>query len=140
MTDPNMRYGQLEWTGGLRFTGGTPSGPTITLDGDGAAGPGPVVTLLLAAGACSGSDMVGILEKQQVQLRSFRIAVAARRAEEYPRRIKELMIVFTLSGDGLTEAKARRAVDLSLEKYCSVVLSLNPDIPIKSEIVIEAAG
>lgn len=137
MTDPNLRYGTMEWQGGLRFTGSGPGGPSITLDGDGQAGPGPVVTLLLAAAGCSGSDMVGILEKQQVKLKALRIDVVARRAEEYPRRIKELTMTFTLAGDGLTPAKARRAVDLSLEKYCSVVLSLNPDIPIRSEIVIE---
>lgn len=138
MTDPNLRYGAVEWQGDLRFTGSAPGGPSITLDGDGKAGPGPVVTLLLAAASCSGADMVGILEKQQVTLKSFHIDVVARRAEEYPRRIKELTMTFRLTGDGLTEAKARRAVDLSLEKYCSVVLSLNPDIPIRSEIVIEA--
>lgn len=138
MTDPNLRFGNMEWQGDLRFTGGPPDGPTITLDGDGAAGPGPVVTLLLACAACSGADMVGILQKQQVTLRSFRVEVVGRRAEEYPRRILELTMTFRLAGDGLTEAKARRAVDLSLEKYCSVVLSLNPDIPIRSEIVIEA--
>lgn len=137
MTDPNLRHAVLDWQGGLRFTGGVPNGPTTTLDGDGAAAPGPVVTLLLAAAGCSGSDMVGILIKQQVTLRKLHIEVTARRAEDFPKRVKEMTMTFRLAGDGLTEAKARRAVDLSLEKYCSVVLSLNPDIPIHTEIVIE---
>jgi len=137
MNDPNLRHGTLEWQGDLRFTGGGPNGPKITLDGDGVAGPGPVVTLLLAAAGCSGADVVGILAKQQVTLRSFTIEVTGRRAEDYPKRIKELTLIFRLAGDGLTEAKARRAVDLSIEKYCSVMLSLNPDIPIRTEIVIE---
>ena len=137
MTDPQLRHGVLDWQGDLRFTGGVPGGPTITLDGDGVVAPGPVVTLLLAAAGCSGADVVGILVKQQVTLRSLKIEVTARRAEDFPRRIKELTLTFRLAGDGLTEAKARRAVDLSLEKYCSVLLSLNPDIPIHSEIVIE---
>ncbi len=136
MNDPNIRVGTLSWKGDLRFTGGVPGGPEITLDGNGAAGPGPVVALLLAAAGCSAADMVGILEKQQVKIRSFDIEAVGRRATDYPRRILELTLTFTLAGDGLTEAKARRAVDLSLEKYCSVVLSLNPDIPINSEIVI----
>lgn len=138
MNDPNLRHGVLDWEGGLRFTGGAPGGPTITIDGDGAVAPGPVVTLLLAAAGCSGSDMVGILAKQQVTLRRLKIEVTARRAEDFPKRVKELTMTFRLAGDGLTEAKARRAVELSLEKYCSVVLSLNPDIPIHTEIVVEA--
>lgn len=137
MNDPNLRVGTLSWQGDLRFSGGVPGGPVITLDGDGEAGPGPVVTLLLAAAGCSGADIVGILEKQQVKLRSLDVKAVGRRAEDYPKRIVELTLTFTLAGEGLTEAKARRAVDLSLEKYCSVVLSLNPDIPINSEIVIE---
>ena len=35
MTDPNLRFSHLDWTGGMRFTGGAPGGPTINLDGDG---------------------------------------------------------------------------------------------------------
>ncbi len=136
MNDHNLRFGTLSWQGDLRFTGGVPGGPVIMLDGNGTAGPGPVVALLLAAAGCSAADMVGILEKQQVKLRSLDVKAVGRRAEEYPKRIVELTLTYTLAGEGLTEAKARRAVDLSLEKYCSVVLSLNPDIPINSEIVI----
>jgi uncharacterized OsmC-like protein len=39
-----------------------------------------------------------------------------------------------MRGDGLDEIKARRAIDLSIEKYCSVINSLNPDIPITYEV------
>ena len=38
----------------------------------------------------------------------------------------------TEAGEGLDEARARRAIDLSLEKYCSVVASLAPDIDVPS--------
>jgi putative redox protein len=37
---------------------------------------------------------------------------------------------YRIAGAGLDETKARRAIDLSLEKYCSVVHSLAPDIAI----------
>jgi putative redox protein len=37
---------------------------------------------------------------------------------------------YHLRGDGLDEAKARRAIELSITKYCSVVHSLAPDIRI----------
>lgn len=137
MTDADLRHGHLEWTAGMAFIAGAPGGPTITLDGDGAKGPGPMVALLLAAGGCAGSDVVSILEKKQVTLRRFSIDVTGRRNSDYPRRYNELTLVFRLAGDGLTPAKAKQAVDLSVEKYCSVLLSLNPDIPIRTEIVIE---
>lgn len=137
MTDPNLRFGHLDWTSGMSFTAKAPTGPSIVIDGNGNEGPGPMVTLLLAAGACSGSDIVSILEKMQVTLKSFTVDVVGRRNEEMPRRYNQLTMTFTLSGDGLTQAKADRAVELSVSKYCSVVLSLNPDIPIKTEVVVE---
>ena len=139
MTNVNKRQAVLEWTGGLRFTGGPPNGPQVSIDGDGKEAPSPVTLLLCAAGACSGADVVSILEKKRVKLRSFRIDVGGIRAPDYPKRYLELCLTFHLAGDGLTEAAARRAVDLSVQKYCSVILSLNPDIPIRTEIVMEAS-
>jgi uncharacterized OsmC-like protein len=42
----------------------------------------------------------------------------------------------TLAGKGLDETKARRAIDLSIEKYCSAINSLNPDIPVSYDLVL----
>ena len=136
MTDPALRFGHLDWTSGMSFTASAPGGPTIIIDGKNNEGPGPMVGLLLAAGACSGSDVVSILEKMQVTLRSFTIDVTGKRNEEHPRRYNAVTLTFRLSGEGLTQAKADRAVELSVTKYCSVVLSLNPDIPITTEVIV----
>ena len=76
----------LTWQEGLRFSGGEPGGPTITVDGDNRVGPGPMLILLLAAAACTGSDLVAILEKMRIPLRELRIDVAGTRREEEPRR------------------------------------------------------
>lgn len=137
MTDPTLRFAHLDWTSGMSFTAPGPGGTTVVIDGEGQAGPGPMVALLLAAGACSGSDVVSILEKMQVTLRSFTIDVTGKRNEDYPRRYNALTMVFRLSGDGLTQAKADRAVELSVTKYCSVVLSLHPDIAITTEVIVD---
>ncbi len=139
MTDDpkNLRHATLEWTGKLAFTGGTPGGPTITVDGDGGLGPSPVVVLLLSAGACAGADVVSILEKMQVKLASCRIELTGRRNEDYPRRYNHLLLRFILRGEGLTEANTRRAVELSVTKYCSVLTSLDPAMPVETEILIE---
>lgn len=137
MTDANERHAALTWTGGLRFSAGKPGGPQVTIDGDGEISPSPVTTLLCAAGACSGADVVSILEKKRIELTRCDIDVGGRRAADYPKRYLELWLTFRLAGKGLTESAARRAVDLSVQKYCSVLLSLNPDIPIRTEVVIE---
>ncbi len=137
MTDSNLRHGHLEWLHGMAFRGSDPQGLSVTVDGDSAAGPSPMVLLLLAIGGCSGADIVSILVKKQVTLTRFSMAVTGRRRSDHPRRYEELTLVFRLAGEGLTEAKARHAVDLSVQKYCSVMLSLNPDIPVRTEIIIE---
>ena len=133
--DPNLRHAVVGWEGGLRFRGGSPGGPSILLDADqGQGGPGPMVTLLIAAAACSGADMVGILQKMQVQLREFTTEVTGRRAPDHPRRFLTIHFTYRIRGEGLDEAKARRAADLSHQKYCSVLQSLNGDIAITYEL------
>ena len=62
MTDPNLRFGHLEWTSGMIFTAGAPGEPTIVLDGKGNEGPGPMVGLLLAVGGCAGCAVPVVTE------------------------------------------------------------------------------
>lgn len=135
----NQRAVRVEWTGmGMQFRGGgtDPVTPEIVVDGDGAEGPSPMLTLLLAVAGCTGSDIVAMLPKMRVTLKTLRIDVTGTRREEHPRRYVGLRLHFTLAGDGLDRAKAERAVALSLEKYCSVVHSLAPDIRVDHDITL----
>lgn len=120
----------VEWQERLIFRGGEPGGPTTAVDGDNATAPGPMLTLLLAAAACSGADVVAILEKMRVTLQELRIEMRGERREAEPRRYTAIHFDFHLRGQGLDEAKAGRAIELSLTKYCSVVHSLAADIRI----------
>jgi putative redox protein len=137
---PQQRAVRLEWTGErLRFVGAgtTPPTPATAIDGDGETGPSPMITLLLAAAACSAADVVVILEKMRVRLTRLLVEVVGTRRDEEPRRYIAIHYRFRLAGDGLDRHKAERAVSLSLEKYCSVVHSLAPDIRVDHEIVVE---
>jgi putative redox protein len=120
----------LTWQERLVFRGGEPGGPETTIDGDNATGPGPMLTLLLAAASCTGADVVAILQKMRVTLQELRIEASGDRREQDPRRYTSIHLEYHLRGDGLDEGKARRAIDLSITKYCSVVHSLAPDIRI----------
>lgn len=133
----NLRHATLTWSHQMVFSGGETGGPSIPIDGDGTAGPSPMILLLLAAGSCTGSDIVSILEKMRVELRSLAIDVTGTRREEHPRRYLALHLRFRLSGAGLDRAKAQRAIDLSLEKYCSVAHTLAPDLAVTHELVLE---
>jgi putative redox protein len=126
----------LRWETGLRFVGGAPEGPATSIDGDNAAAPGPMLTLLLAAASCSGSDVVIILKKMRIELQELRIEVAGQRREQEPRRYTAIHLKYHIAGKGLDQDKANRAVDLSVKKYCSVIHSLAPDIAITYAVTI----
>ena len=126
----------LRWEEGLRFGGGAPGGAVTMVDGDNAAAPGPMLTLLLAAGSCSGSDVVLILRKMRVELRELRIDVTGQRREQEPRRYTAIHFDYRVGGEGLDQTKADRAVSLSVEKYCSVIHSLAPDIAITYAVTV----
>lgn len=126
----------LTWQDALRFSGGEDGKPAILIDGDNAQGPGPMATLLLAVAGCTGSDVVIVLKKKRVDLKEFRLDVAGTRREDEPRRYVAIHLTYTLGGGGLDETKARRAIDLSIEKYCSVIHSLAPDIRVTYDLVL----
>lgn len=126
----------VRWREGMRFEGGAPGRPLILVDGDSAVAISPVELLLLAAASCSAADVVSILEKQRVALQSLEVVMQGTRREEHPRRYTALRLQFTIAGAGADEDKARRAIDLSLEKYCSVVASLAPDIPVTYDVTL----
>lgn len=131
------KHVSLAWQGGLVFRGGEPGGPETTVDGDNAAAPGPMLTLLLSAASCTGADVVVILQKMRVALQEVRIEASGVRREQEPRRYTGIHLEYHLRGDGLDMGKARRAVDLSITKYCSVVSSLAPDIRVTHEVVLD---
>jgi len=126
----------LNWVEGMRFSGGEPDGPSTVIDGDNAVAPGPMLSLLLAAAACSGSDVVVILRKMRVGLRELHIEVTGQRREQEPRRYTAIHFDYRVGGEGLDHAKASRAVSLSIEKYCSVIHSLASDIAITYAVVV----
>jgi putative redox protein len=136
---PQQRAVRLEWTGAdLKFRGGgtEPATPEIVIDGDGVEGPSPMLSLLLAAAGCSGADVVVILRKMRVPIERLAIDVEGTRRDEEPRRYTSLRFRFLVAGAGVDRAKVERAVALSLEKYCSVIASLAPDITVEYDVAL----
>jgi putative redox protein len=126
----------VRWTSGLEFDGVAPGGRAVHVDADSRAGPSPVELLLIAAATCTGADIVSILEKQRVTLRTLDIGVRGQRRDLQPRCLTAVVFQVTLAGAGADEAKARRAIALSLEKYCSVLASLAPQIQVSYDVTL----
>ena len=127
---------RLDWKGsGLAFEGSAPGGPEVVLDSDGAAGPSPTQALLLSLAGCMGVDVVMILQKGRVPLESLSVEVEGDRSEEVPRRFVSIRLVYTIVGPGQENAqKVQRAVDLSRDRYCSVLHSLRSDIDLDIQV------
>lgn len=125
----------LEWVEDLRFEGHA-GNARVAIDGNSQQGTSPVDLLLQSVGSCTAADVVDILRKGRQELTGMTVQVSAERRDEHPRSVKRLVFKFRIRGP-VEETKARRAVDLSLEKYCSVFHSLRFDITLDTEIVIE---
>jgi putative redox protein len=88
------------------------------------AGVRPMQMLLMGIGGCSGIDIVSILRKQKQRIDDFSIEIDGNReAGKEPSLWKNVSIKFKLKGD-IDPGKAQRAVELSMEKYCSVAATL----------------
>lgn len=84
----------------------------------------PLQLLLAGVGGCSAVDIVGILEKQRQDLQDLTIEVEGdKQSKEEHSEFKNIHINFVFTGD-LDESKVERAINLSLEKYCSVSKTL----------------
>ena len=92
--------------------------------------------LLAAAGSCSSIDIIMILKKQKQELKDIEVEVTAEREKDnVPALFTDIHIHFKLSGQ-VTEEKAKRAVSLSMEKYCSVVKTLEKTARVTSSFEI----
>ena len=120
---------------GLQFKAGVGE-RTITIDGNSKIAPSPVETLLIATATCAASDVVEILAKQRTPADKLTVDVMAIRRPEFPRRVETLELTFTIDGNGIDRDKAERAIDLSIQKYCTVQASLAGDIVMSSTLVL----
>ena len=103
---------------------------TIKIDGARKKGFGPKALLLAGLGGCSGIDIVDILKKMRVDFSAFSIEVKAAQTEELPKVYKDIYINYKIKTDSENEEKVRKAIDLSLEKYCGVSAMLQKNSPI----------
>ncbi|MDQ0418167.1 putative redox protein [Croceifilum oryzae] len=128
----------IQWQGKMEFKTDTPSGHHITTDassevGGENLGPRPTEMLLSAVGTCSGIDIVDILTKMRLEVQSFSMEVSGERATEFPKKFTDVHMHYRLMGD-LPVEKVRRAVQLSVEKYCTVSNSLSARITASFEV------
>ena len=120
---------KVTYVNGLQFVGEASSGHAIVMDGDpqfGGRNIGlrPTELLLLGLGGCSGMDVISVLKKKKQQVTSLEIAVKGEKAETDPKKFTEMSLEFIVTGRGVSEEAVKKAVELSMDKYCSVKATL----------------
>ena len=130
-----MVKARIKWLEDACFQGETDSGHTILMDGPpelGGANRGarPMETLLIGMGGCTAFDVVSILRKGRQTINDCVVEIEAQRAEEVPKVFTHIHLKYVVSGEDLQEAKVKRAVELSAEKYCSATIMLSAAVEI----------
>ncbi len=110
----------------------------IKIDGAAKNGHGPKALLLSALAGCSGIDVVEILNKMRVPFSSLEIEVESMQTDDIPKVFKDIFVVYKVKTDHQNEMKVRKAIDLSLEKYCGVAAMLRKNSHIHYKLVIES--
>ena len=131
---------------GLEFVASTPSGLELKMDsrvdGGPLPGPSPMEVQLAALGGCTGMDTVSILRKMRQDVTSYELRLAHTRAPEHPRVYATIQMRHILRGRGILEANVRRAVELTMIRYCPVFAMLHHSVEIREwyEITDDETG
>jgi len=121
---------RLTWQRDLYFMGTTQRGYEVEFDVKYEEGCSPTETFLLSVAGCISIDVVHILKKMRCEIASYEMAAEGRRRLSPPQYYESIDLMIHISGKGITRAKIDRAIDLSLNKYCSVYHSLRKDLAV----------
>ena len=94
------------------------------------AGARPMEMLLMGLAGCTAIDIILILQKQKQVIEDFRLKVDGFREKDVvPNPFKKIHITYSLKGQ-IDPTKLQRAIDLSMDKYCSATAQLRPSTDI----------
>jgi len=123
------------WKKALAFEGASDNGHTVPIDttvagGSLDSGMSPKQLVLAALCACSGMDVVGILDKMRVKYTQLEISAEAEQTTEHPRVFISIEMVYKTDVAPADLDKLKKAIDLSFTTYCGVLAMLKKHCPI----------
>lgn len=99
-------------------------------------GPTPKSLMMVALAGCTGMDVISILKKMKVDVSSFNVKVEGDIKEEHPKKFEKMKVIYEIKGTDIEYEKVKKAVDLSVEKYCGVNANYRDSMEMEYEIVI----
>ncbi len=101
-------------------------------------GARPMEMLLMGLGGCTAIDVILILKKQRQVIDDIRISVEGERVKIEGTEMspfRKINIHFAFKGQ-LDQGKVERAIQLSMEKYCSATAQFSPTAEITHTLAI----
>jgi putative redox protein len=105
---------------------------------DSKKGFGPKALLLTGLAGCSAIDVVDILEKMRVPFADLSVEVEAEQTEDPPKVFKDIHIIYKIKTEEDNRSKVKKAIDLSLDKYCGVAAMLKKNSKILYTLTIQS--
>jgi len=125
----------------LTFVGSANSGHEVRIDsrkeigGDDSA-VHPMELMALSLGSCTAMDVVSILRKKQQDVTGFEVRLHIDRASDHPRVFTRAEISYDIRGEKVEESAVRRAISLSIGKYCPAHAMLSKVFPMEYRYII----
>lgn len=131
---------ELVKRGPFRFEASNEQGNSAFMDaaveaGGEGKGVRPMEMLLMGLAGCTSYDVLSILQKQRQHLEDLSISIEAERATEFPKVYTEIKLIYKAKGN-INLEKLEKAVQLSMDKYCSASAMLGKTSKITFECVL----
>lgn len=132
------------WRGGMLFEYDNPNGNNVLMHTKQTAltqqkGLSPKAMMLSSLAGCSGIDIVDILKKMKITDYNLQIDVQGELTFEHPKYYKIVAVDYYFSGSKLDKKKCKRAVQLSVEKYCGVMEMFRKFARVKTQIHFQSS-
>ena len=123
----------VTWVQNEQFVGMDSTKHSIVLStANEGTGSKPSDLLLIALGACSGVDVVGILNKKRQKYTGLQIKVSGDQDADPPWTFRKIHVEYVVRGRGLSEKAVQQAIELSENKYCSASAMMKSSAEIRS--------
>jgi putative redox protein len=125
----------VEWKGDLSFNVGVDE-HLIVLDGvDENKGLCPKPLMLASLAGCTAMDVVTILKESRTKFKQLNIKVTGELSKEKPQTYIKVHIKYIFSGADLDKASIQKAVNLSVNEQCGVLIMFRKFAEVSHEIV-----
>ncbi len=99
-------------------------------------GASPMELLMISLAGCTAMDVVSILRKKRQNVTGFQILIHGDRSDDHPKVFTEFQLEYVVRGVAVDPEAVERAIQLSVENYCSVHAMLHKAATIRTSYTI----